>query len=622
MLLPVTPETTTMDLITSAANVFSDPIDVRATVLLEYFATVGVQRPLRRYEHVRDVMNSWDDDKANSLLLIPTRAAEVNPAGLSASNVPHDKPLQCSFLMHYSQKPGHWDKKLVTIREDGQIVMAKDKDKETTTVCHLSDFDIYTPTAKSASKKIKPPKKWCYAIKSQQKTSMFLTSSNFVHFFCASDKTHGTSFYDAVQAWRSWYLVHVMGEGQKKQADTGVRRALSKAGNSSKHQHHNTTSSIGSHYQLGSFKPMEMPQFERPPSSHSQNEQQQYSANQAPGRKPSVRDRVHPPVSLPKHMLPATQQLADDEPLVNMASNRRASLEAQNSEDAFNAGGLLGRSYSTRRRDQQERDDAAKNPWNGGLASGGGEVGIARQVSIKRAGSKRVGGSGAGNTSGLAHRPSTRDGAPRRTGSVDLGRSGSTRVAKGGQTKPLIDLTPKYQPPPQHLKKGKGYKPRPDEIGGPGGALIEAATSGEKSWRDEIPETRDWRGRAGTNGGAGVAGAEMNQGRTRSRSRSARDRAGSTQSPAYGNGEHRGRYASPAGLEDQGFTGTGYLGQTGAPPSSSRGNRNFSSNTGGSGGAQGPLIDITDNSFKQGSLLDKYNRENPGRNGPIIDRDG
>lgn len=616
MLLPVTLETTAMDLINSAANVFSENIDVRASVLLEHYKKVGVQRPLRRYEHIRDVMNSWDDDRSNSLLLIPTRAAEVNPSGLSASNVPQDRPSECSFIMHYSQKPGNWDKRLITIRRDGHIVMSeatKEKDtKEPTNICHLTDFDIYTPTAMQIARKIKPPKKFCYAVKSQVKASMFLSNSTYVHFFCAGDKTLGSSFYDAVQGWRSWHLVHMMGEGMKKRKETGVHRSSSKAGQTVNHQHqHTNTSSIGSNYQLGSFKPLtvDMSQFDRPTSSGSSPGQQ--TTNQMPIRRPSTRDRAHPPSSFPRHMnLPAgtPQQLSDNEPLVNLAGNRRPSLEQQNSDDAFSAGGLLGRTYSTRRREQQDRDDAAKNPIIGGLINGAGETGIARQVSIKRAGSTRVGGA----TNVPARRPSTREGgAPRRTGSIDLGRSGSTRVAgKPGLGKPLIDLTPQYEPPPQHGKKGKGrgYKPTPEEIG-PGGALIEAATGRDKSWRDEIPEATDWRGRG--NAAAGVTIADTNQGRTRSRSRSARDRAAIQR---YG--EQQGRYASPAGVDDPAFTGGGYLGQQ-AGAGAARGGRNFTNDSSNSGNssAGGPLLDVSDASnFKQGSLLAKVERETRGRN--------
>lgn len=616
MLLPVTQETTAMDLIHTAANVFSEEIDVRASVLVEVFGSVGVQRSLRRYEHVRDVLNSWADDRANSLHLVP---ASTDISSLSASNVSPTKPAEVSFLMYYSTKPGDWDKRLITIHSDGQMTMNKVKDKDKDNICHLSDFDIYTPTEHSMSKKVKPPKKYCFAVKSQQKPTMFESTSTFVHFLCASDKTHANSFYEAVQGWRSWYLVHVMGEGRRKAA--AVQRTPSKATKSPIHQHHhqNTESSIGSHYQLGSFKPIafESDEFKRPSSSRSQlsQEQQQQPSGAVPSRGLSVRDRTHPPSAFAKHLPQEQPQISDDEPLVKLAANRRPSLEAQNSDDAFATSGLLGRSYSTRRREQTERDNADKNPWAGhGLISGAGDVGVARQVSVKRSTSRRVGPTTATtNATGLTHRPSTREqnsSGIRRHGSVDLGRSASTR--KGPQTKPLIDLTPQYVPPPQHLKKGKGYVPKPEELGHGTGGLIDAATSGERTWRDDIPEAKDWRGRAANHGAAlerQGSGEGMNAGRARSRSRSARD------APSAQSG--RSRYASPTGTEEQAFTGGGLL-ASGPASGPSRSSRNHAGNN----GRDGPLLDVSDASnFARGSLLAQVERSQPDPES-VIERRG
>lgn len=76
---PVTPTTTSLDIVKSASICMSGNINVKSAVLLEYFGTVGVQRPLRRYEYVRNVMNSWDSDKQNSLLLVDPASGTVEP---------------------------------------------------------------------------------------------------------------------------------------------------------------------------------------------------------------------------------------------------------------------------------------------------------------------------------------------------------------------------------------------------------------------------------------------------------------------------------------------------------------------------------------------------------------
>lgn len=599
MYFPITPETTPTDLIQSAANVMSEDIDVRSSVLMEYFSTVGVQRPLRRYEHVRDVMNSWNDDRANSLLLVPSRAAGINPAALSTSSAPKAKPVECTFLMSYSRKPGTWDKRHITIRSDGQIVMTKNpKDKDSLHICHLTDYDIYTPTAKQASKKIKPPKRICFAIKSQQKTSMFESRSDYVHFFCTNDRAMGESFYDAVQGWRSWYLVNVLGEGKKKPKQTDLKHSPSRsqpANEQSSHTHHPSTSTMESHYQLGSYKPlMDTDQLgKRPMSSHSQLNQQS-QLGRVPSRRISTRDRSHPPISYPKELL------AEDEPLINIATNRSLDPVAKGDPDAFASDGLLGRSYSTRQRQQSERDEASKGPFINGPSLLNSDS-LSRQTSIKRnTSTRRPSAPAAGPVTDLRRGASVRD---RNRGSIDLGRSTSVRGARE-MPKPLIDLTPTYKPPPQHIKKGRGHYP--EQIG-PGG-LIEAATSGEAP-PIVIPPQHDWRGR--------VAGQET---RPRSRSRS----------NVPGNAASQSRHYSPAdqastsrGIEDSGgdeqaFTGGGLL----ANPQ--YGHANPGSRNGGSGTqGQGGLIDVSEASrYAPGSLLAKVERveRDEGRAGPVIDR--
>lgn len=578
-------------------------------------------------------MNSWDDDKQNALIVVPSAAAGVNINALTASHVPQGKPAETSFVMYYSQKVGSWDKRLITIRQDGQVVMTKKpKDKDTTNICHLSDYDIYMPTAKQMSKKIRPPKKMCFAIKSQQKTSMFMSTNNYVHFFCTSDRTSGTDFYDAVHSWRSWYLVNVMGEG-KKQTRTAPelaspeRRTGATAYGSppqqpaASHQHHASDASEMSRYQLGSFKPLvDLSDFDaRPASSHSQT-QAEPTNNQLPTRRVSTRDRKHPPSSLPRHL-----QLADDEPLANLANNRRGSLDvtqtqpSPSSRDTFAASGLLGRSYSQRQRAAQEREkqerETAANPFtsgpnllNGGGGGGGGDL-PHRTASTRRPDTS----SGCANASDLRRGPSTRN-----RGSVDLARSASTRAGRE-PPKPLVDLTPRYREPPQHVKKGKGF--RPDQVG-PGG-LVENATSPE----DLIgaPPAQDWRGRNHANVGASRAHGAAAAGRSQQQQQQ-HARPYATPSPhaaggALINGAANRDQLPGRGGEETAFTGGGLLAHAGQGfGGQTTGRGVMSGNAAGRSGK--PMLDVQEQSrYVPGSLLAGVERSE-GPRGPVVDRSG
>ncbi|OQU96246.1 hypothetical protein CLAIMM_02354 [Cladophialophora immunda] len=245
--LPITPSTTSKDVLSSASLCMSQPIDPRTAVLLESFSQLGLERPLRRYERIRDVMNSWDSDTQNHVFIMAE--GECAAPGLQLADAPKQQPYGTVVNIYHSQRPGKWDKRWLRLREDGQITTSKNESGiDSTNICHLSDFDLYTPTARQI-KKLKPPKKLCFALKSQEKSAMFLDGANFAHFFCTKDKTVADRWYHAVHSWRSWYLVNMLGEGQQKTTDPAER-----LGQGSRPGTRGSKESLP--YVLGSFKPL------------------------------------------------------------------------------------------------------------------------------------------------------------------------------------------------------------------------------------------------------------------------------------------------------------------------------------------------------------------------------
>ncbi|KAK5063102.1 hypothetical protein LTR84_005178 [Exophiala bonariae] len=245
--LPVTPSTTAKDILNSAALVMSESIDAQTAVLVECFSQLGLERPLRRYERLRDVMNSWDTDTQHHLLIM--EAGEVAARDLHVSDAPAKQPMGLAVQIYISQKPGKWDKRWLKLWDNGQISVSKQESGiDCTNICHLSDFDLFMPTAKQI-KKLRPPKKLCFALKSQQKAAMFLDGANFVHFFCTKDKEIADRWYQGVHSWRSWYLVNMLGEGQTLPVEALMGQLMDprpSTGNSAE-----TTP-----YVLGSFKPL------------------------------------------------------------------------------------------------------------------------------------------------------------------------------------------------------------------------------------------------------------------------------------------------------------------------------------------------------------------------------
>ncbi|PGG99803.1 hypothetical protein AJ80_09286 [Polytolypa hystricis UAMH7299] len=586
--LPITPTTQVQDLLYSAANCLSENIDVRASVLLESFKQLGLERPLRKYEHVRDVMNSWDNDSQNQLIVAPV-AEYPRATDLESKTAPKKQPLDSTFYLHHSQKPGKWEKRFVTLRADGQVLVSKKEKKEgsseSTNICHVSDFDIYTPTHREA-RKLKPPKKVCFAVKSQQKSIMFLSTENFVHFFATNDGDVAAKFYAAVQQWRSWYLVNVMGEGSKDNEKKSGKPEAKPSSSSSKANtrgagHQQVTSTASIPYQLGTFKPlldMDMSRWDsdnydsRPesPMSPVHEKQQQYihsspakstvsrKTTKTSSRRPSTARTHHIPTTTttsPHITSTKLPPLDIDHKNIKIKSRGRSrtTTSANNNSsntapavpdpsEPFSSTGLLGRTYMQRKEAQQERekDAGASNNNNNNPFSAHGlltKIGASEPSSPSYNHHTHL-------TRHAADIPSTatssRTNTMKTTQHPDFHTNASAAFHRSKslhqkQAKPLIDLTPIYKEPPQHARKGRGVnnldsgKPLVEAATGPelppGAIVIPSATTWQRKASAPAPQ---WSGtvvRAGSGSGphgGGGQGPSSPRGALRQRSNTAR----------------------------------------------------------------------------------------------------
>lgn len=587
--LPVTPTTTPLDLIKTAATVLTDPIDVRTAVLSELFAKVSITRPLRNYEYVRDVMNSWDYDTQNDLTIIDSNVDGVNQDDLLSYKVPETRPEGMSCFIQYSSRPGKWSKRYMTLRPDGQLVMAKNektKEKDHENICTLTDYDIYSITQQKLAR-VKPPKKICYAVKSMQKSNIFADESQYVHFFCTNDRATAATFYQALQRWRSWHLKYQMGEGLKKKAPAlkNVSAAESSqplASHAPAHvPSHTRGESVGSHYQLGAFKPLldmndlnkalDDIEVHRPGEFPEDRPLAKLDTHTMHARKRSVRVKQPPPTAFSRSAL-ATEG-ASQAPA--RSGSVRRSMEQQEDE-TFTSGGLLGRAYTQRQAIVQAREQENSGPFTEGPS-------LLNSVSRTNQASA--------NESGLKRTSSVRSNHQRT--SSELRRSASKRVP--GMPQPLVDLTPSYQPPPQFSSKnrGRGYHP-----GSAPGPLVESATSPEEAIK--VPSSTDWRARPGTSRPA-AGGHE--------RTRSLKGRGEPL--AAYTQNNHAGAPED----ESSAFTGGGLVATAGY----SQGHAPVGRGVMDGSKAKGPMLDFRDEKqFASGSLLSAL----PSTNEVVIDRSG
>lgn len=385
-------------------------------------------------------MNSWDRDTQNELILEASDSPK-HDYDLIYSYAPKERPGGITVHMYHSQKPGRWIKCYITLLSTGQVFISRKSggkltDKDSLQICHLSDFDIYKPSAEKARKSLKPPKKHCYAIKSQQKATMFLSTENFVHFFSTDNAQVAEEWHEAVQRWRSWYLVSTTGKG--KQASPDPQSTAPDPGPANP-------------YTIGSFQPLGLRASAilapAPPASDTNSEpaprqvpfHMRHSQSLSPDHDRARDRRRHPPVSLDRHN------------------------NLPNAPDApFSSASLLGRTYTQRQRTAKDpaaytsNPDFAAGPFIAGpslLNAGGAAPALPtdhpQPFTSHPPPAPRPGTSGDGGSAKPSRAPSTR------TLNRPLTAAGAQeRVPK--MPAPLLDFTPAFVEAPQWSREGMG----------------------------------------------------------------------------------------------------------------------------------------------------------------------
>lgn len=610
--MPITATTTPKEALSYAAQHLSDDVDPNTSYLMESFSQLELDRPIRMYEHVQDILNSWGSDSQNFLVI--HLALDGGPQTIHPGGAPFERPEESSFHVYHSSRPGKWSKRWITLRDDGQVVVCKKLGVEPSNICHLSDYDIYTPTAYQMSKKIKPPKKICFAIKSQQKSNLFLNTENFVHYVCSNDATSIDALYKAVQEWRSWYLGFTLGKIQteSKPASQADRSRSSKASTPrtsvrlSEESVSNNPMSLRNRigrklYTQGSSEPNSRRNSQRSSSREHGNQ------NCGSSRRVSTRGRGPPPTS--KH----ASRLSDepDSASLNNSGMLVKGISPEEVEEAtFAPTGLLGRTYSQRQKAQRERER-------------------------EQAMGQELGFDGPFSRTGLINNPgknSTATSSQVQASLPDL---------PPGMQQPLVDLTPVFKEPIHRQRKGGGVKVEPGQplVQGaterevhPGAIVIPRSTTFTRprqgTFIDSPPPTRDYssfnpsNGNNNTSNGGNLSRKNTTRtSRHRTTSHPYDPQLTSTTFPAS-----LTRPSSPEGI----FSPDGLLARS-ATVSRSQG-----ATIGGRGVATGdrnatskPLVNLSERSeFAQGSLLHRVEKWDDG-NGfgnanipePIVDRD-
>lgn len=473
----------------------------------ESYGPLGLERRLRRYEHIRDVMNSWDRDTHNHLVVSASDNSKRD-RDLDVSFVPEtdEPPSGTHQYMYHSNRPGKWNKRWITLTDQGQILLSKKQDagpsdKDAVSLCHLSDYDLYMPTESQMRRHLKPPKKYCFAVKSQHKPAMFVDTENYVQYFCTDDPRVAAQFYDKVQSWRSWYLVDRSPTARGGPAPKTEIKSPQPNAASQPQRRATNVASAGGHrlrvsvdetpYQLGEFEPLlDMKRFDKRISLFGQDfltdltdEPEQLTS--PPKKRPTEQ----------KNVRNVSGSVGDKQAEGKSEGGLIARIQSAN-DPAFTGGGLLGGNYEDRRV-HMEKNMSRKESINNQGDFGGNTAVLNRQAAphgadksgpnwfpsaLQHSARQRDVGERPTTSGGDARRssfsrsrsqprappvPQSRvrhDTHPNPLGSHHLQSpvsSPSLTQSSGDRFQPLnplVDLTPTFKEAPQWIKKGHGVK--------------------------------------------------------------------------------------------------------------------------------------------------------------------
>ncbi|CAD7066669.1 unnamed protein product [Tilletia caries] len=159
---------------------------------------LGIERPLREYEIISQVMGVRADSLEDYFLLKRTELAPY----LALKAVPTLSPVLAGWV-YVEDRKKKWAKRWLELREHSLYHAKSEKGKDEVFICSLTTFDVYLVD----TGKIKTPRPHAFAIRSQNSITMFeKPDQDYVHYFCLSDPGAHRSWVRAILNARTYVL--------------------------------------------------------------------------------------------------------------------------------------------------------------------------------------------------------------------------------------------------------------------------------------------------------------------------------------------------------------------------------------------------------------------------------
>lgn len=199
---------------------------------MESWPTMGLQRQIRHFELLSDVVGTWDPESTKCHLRIEKICWGYT--NLPLHDFPKEEPSSgVAQLMYFNKSEKKWSRRWIKLGSGSVRMAKKDKprDKDFTQTIGLDSFDVYYfANPLLPHEKLKCPTKYCFALKSQHQQSLFGKDSVYCHYFAAENEAQMSEWYSLIRDLKSrliaekrsiaWWTAESDSDGKSASAKT------------------------------------------------------------------------------------------------------------------------------------------------------------------------------------------------------------------------------------------------------------------------------------------------------------------------------------------------------------------------------------------------------------------
>ncbi|KAF7728218.1 RNA polymerase II elongation factor [Apophysomyces ossiformis] len=148
--------------------------------LFEIANSHGVERPLRNWEVVLDIVSSWEPDAGNALL---AKRYSYHSSLIAESVLQKRYPPMHGWLS-IEYKKGKWQKRFCYVKDNAIHHASDSKGSGSAILCYLATFDVYTLLQPTRS----APTSYVFALRSQDRPSVFEREEDYMRLLAVDEQ--------------------------------------------------------------------------------------------------------------------------------------------------------------------------------------------------------------------------------------------------------------------------------------------------------------------------------------------------------------------------------------------------------------------------------------------------